>query len=77
MITYTVMPQHGQLQAFPPTAVIPFQYPLYKQCNVSWGSDIIETTTICAVRGAWWSSFDYVCVLDYIMCMGSLTFLQC
>lgn len=33
----------------PSTAVIPFQYPLYKQCNSSWGSDLIETTTICAV----------------------------
>lgn len=76
VITYTVMPQRGQLQAFPPTAVIPFQYPLYKQCNVSWGSDIIETTTICAVRGAVVGGFDLV-VPQYIMCMGSLTFRPC
>jgi hypothetical protein len=29
--------------------VIPFSYPLYKQCDSRWGSDLIETETICAV----------------------------
>jgi len=29
--------------------VIPFAYPLYKQCNTSWGSDVMQTDTICDV----------------------------
>jgi len=31
------------------TPVIPFQYPLFKQCNNSWGSDVMEQKTICQV----------------------------
>ena len=30
-------------------AEIPFGYPLYKQCNSSWGQDVMVTTTICKV----------------------------
>lgn len=30
-------------------AWVPKSYPLYKQCNASWGNDIIETTTVCKV----------------------------
>lgn len=29
--------------------VIPYNYPLYKQCNSSWGNDLMVTQTICAV----------------------------
>ncbi|GAM23579.1 hypothetical protein SAMD00019534_067540, partial [Acytostelium subglobosum LB1] len=29
--------------------VVPFAYPLYKQCDPRWGNDIIETTTVCDV----------------------------
>lgn len=31
------------------TPVIPFHYPLFKQCNKSWGSDVMVTKTVCAV----------------------------
>lgn len=30
-------------------AVVPFMYPLYKQCDPRWGNDIINTETVCAV----------------------------
>lgn len=33
----------------PTTAVIPFKYPLYKQCDPRWGKDVIVSTTVCAV----------------------------
>lgn len=29
---------------------IPFKYPLFKQCNSSWGGDLMEHQTICQVR---------------------------
>lgn len=29
--------------------VIPRVYPLYKQCNSSWGDDVMEHDTICQV----------------------------
>lgn len=29
--------------------IIPFPYPLFKQCDPQWGNDTIVTTTICAV----------------------------
>lgn len=29
--------------------VIPFHYPLFKQCNASWSNDIMVDTTICKV----------------------------
>lgn len=29
--------------------VIPFAYPLYKQCDPAWGADLMVTETICAV----------------------------
>lgn len=29
--------------------VVPFEYPLFKQCDTRWGSDIIETKTVCTV----------------------------
>eukprot|EP01119_Soliformovum_irregulare_P002135 TRINITY_DN1223_c0_g1_i1.p1 TRINITY_DN1223_c0_g1~~TRINITY_DN1223_c0_g1_i1.p1 ORF type:complete len:251 (-),score=40.17 TRINITY_DN1223_c0_g1_i1:101-853(-) len=29
--------------------ITPFHYPLFKQCNSSWGNDIMQTTTICEV----------------------------
>jgi hypothetical protein len=29
--------------------VIPFEYPLYTQCNSSWANDIMDTKTICDV----------------------------
>ena len=28
---------------------VPFSYPTFKQCDSRWGSDIIETTTVCKV----------------------------
>jgi len=28
---------------------IPYTYPLFKQCNASWGNDIMVSTTICKV----------------------------
>eukprot|EP00465_Bigelowiella_longifila_P001714 CAMPEP_0185251500 /NCGR_PEP_ID=MMETSP1359-20130426/889_1 /TAXON_ID=552665 /ORGANISM="Bigelowiella longifila, Strain CCMP242" /LENGTH=195 /DNA_ID=CAMNT_0027833417 /DNA_START=24 /DNA_END=608 /DNA_ORIENTATION=- len=28
---------------------IPFEYPLFKQCDPTWGSDLMVTTTICKV----------------------------
>eukprot|EP00466_Bigelowiella_natans_P013340 jgi/Bigna1/54449/estExt_Genewise1Plus.C_340049 len=28
---------------------IPFEYPLFKQCDPAWGSDLMVTTTICKV----------------------------
>jgi hypothetical protein len=31
------------------TAIIPKEYPLYKQCNSTWGNNLIKTETICAV----------------------------
>jgi len=40
---------------------IPFQYPLFKQCNSSWGSDIMERETICKV-GCLMSSVRCVCL---------------
>jgi len=29
--------------------VIPFTYPLYKQCDSRWGNQLMQTQTICAV----------------------------
>lgn len=29
--------------------VIPFQYPLYKQCDSRWGNQLMQTETICSV----------------------------
>ena len=37
-------------QNFPANVTVPHHYPLYKQCNSSWGNDIMVTTTICKVR---------------------------
>lgn len=31
------------------SAIIPFDYPLYKQCDPRWGNHIMEVQTICAV----------------------------
>lgn len=31
------------------TQVIPKNYPLFKQCNSSWGNDVMEVQTICEV----------------------------
>jgi hypothetical protein len=31
------------------TATIPFQYPLFKQCDSTWGDDYMGTKTICMV----------------------------
>ena len=31
------------------TPVIPYHYPLFKQCNDTWGSHLMVTKTICAV----------------------------
>ncbi len=54
VIAYGVSPpiQYGEGQAasaVPTSAVIPFKYPLYKQCDPRWGKDIIVSTTVCAV----------------------------
>jgi len=32
-----------------PLPVVPFAYPLFKQCDPRWGNDLMVTTTICAV----------------------------
>ena len=29
--------------------IVPFSYPLFKQCDSRWGADIMETTTVCKV----------------------------
>eukprot|EP01094_Clydonella_sp_ATCC50884_P020043 TRINITY_DN4062_c0_g1_i1.p1 TRINITY_DN4062_c0_g1~~TRINITY_DN4062_c0_g1_i1.p1 ORF type:complete len:202 (+),score=68.54 TRINITY_DN4062_c0_g1_i1:87-692(+) len=33
----------------PPSAIIPFKYPLYLQCDPKWGNDTMVSTTICSV----------------------------
>lgn len=38
----TVSAQEGSL-------IIPFNFPLYKQCNAKWGDDLMGTKTICQV----------------------------
>lgn len=35
--------------AFPSNATIPFDYPLYKQCDSRWGNHMMVTKTICQV----------------------------
>lgn len=35
--------------AFPSNATIPFQYPLFKQCDPRWGKHLMVTKTICQV----------------------------
>ena len=35
--------------AVPGYGEIPYHYPLFKQCNSSWGNDVMVTTTICKV----------------------------
>lgn len=44
IIIYAIQPQQlaaSRSTELPPTAVVPFPYVLFKQCNKSWGSDII------------------------------------
>ena len=48
VISYAVSPTipGGEVPSDP---IIPFSYPLYKQCDPRWGKDIIISTTVCAV----------------------------
>ena len=48
IIIYSILPINTTV-AVPETAVIPFQYPLYKQCDSKWGSDPMVSKTICEV----------------------------
>ena len=32
------------------TITIPFEFPMFKQCDPRWTDDIMDTKTICAVR---------------------------
>ena len=44
IIIYAIQPQQlaaSRSTALPPTAVVPYPYVLFKQCNKSWGGDII------------------------------------
>lgn len=54
VIAYSVSPpiqyEEGQAaNSVPTSAVVPFEYPLYKQCDPRWGKDVIVSTTVCAV----------------------------
>eukprot|EP01037_Dinobryon_pediforme_P023611 gene23611-25108_t len=39
----------GGALAYNDSFVIPFQYPLFKQCDPKWSDDIMDTKTICQV----------------------------
>lgn len=55
LITYSIEPEAAAAElptvtdGPPAGSVIPKQYPLYKQCDSRWGSDLIYTETVCAV----------------------------
>jgi hypothetical protein len=56
VIAYSVSPpvdysseQSAQTEPVSDTAVIPYKYPLFKQCDPRWGKDVIVSTTVCAV----------------------------
>ena len=40
VLAFIAVPTHGET---------PYHYPLFKQCNSSWGNDVMVTTTICKV----------------------------
>lgn len=45
IILYTIEPA----TPLPPTAVVPFQYPIFKQCDPLWGNDtMVRITGLCA-----------------------------
>jgi len=47
IITYQVFP--SMPRALPSSARIPKQYPLFKQCDSKWGSDVMVKQTVCGV----------------------------
>jgi hypothetical protein len=50
--TTATTPSPSLLRGAPRVAsspVVPFPYPLYKQCNTTWGNDVMLNETICAV----------------------------
>lgn len=49
IITYRVAFNATEMASFPGTAVIPYDMPLYKQCDPRWGNHMMETQTICEV----------------------------
>jgi hypothetical protein len=46
IILYQVLQRELEL---PKTAIVPRYYPLFKQCNSSWGNNVMEKQTICQV----------------------------